>query len=364
MTFPPSPAPNVEWTKLGFAVSDLVNGHIESTYSVEEGKWSPLKLIADPYLRVHGLAPALNYGQQVYEGLKAYRTRNGKIQIFRPHFHAARMQHSADVVSIPPVPIDHFIAAVNAAVEKNAEWVPPYESGASMYIRPVLFGSSGHFALTPPAEYTFCVYVQPFSTYHGVMPLPAVTMEEFDRAAPKGTGHAKIGGNYAPVMKWSQLAMKQGFPMTLHLDSKTGEDIDEFSTSGFMGVRVKKQEGEPDQVALVVPKSDNIINSVTSDSLMALAKQLGYEVEHRTVKYTELSSFSEVMAVGTAASLVPIRSITHQSRGDNFVYTTETTAGPVCQKLHSELISVQRGDSEDQEAWCYEVKQVMNGVDA
>ncbi|KAJ5715517.1 Branched-chain amino acid aminotransferase II [Penicillium malachiteum] len=339
MTFPPSPAPNVEWTKLGFAVSDLVNGHIESTYSVDEGIWSPLKLVADPYLRIHGLAPALNYGQQVYEGLKAYRTRNGKIQIFRPYFHAARMQHSADVVSIPPVPIDHFITAVNAAVEKNAEWVPPYESGASMYIRPVLFGSSGHFALTPPAEYTFCVYVQPFSTYHGVMPLPAVTLEEFDRAAPKGTGHAKIGG-------------------------KTGEDIDEFSTSGFMGVRVKKQEGEPDQVTLVVPKSDNIINSVTSDSLMALARQLGYEVEHRTVKYTELSSFSEVMAVGTAAALVPIRSITHQSRGDNFVYTTETAAGPVCQKLHSELISVQRGDSEDNEAWCYEVKQVLNGVNA
>lgn len=193
------------------------------------------------------------------------------------------MQHSADVVSIPPMPIDQFVAAVNAAVEHNAEWVPPYSSGAALYLRPLLFGSSGHLALTPPTEYKFCVYVQPFANYHGTAPLPAVVLEEFDRAAPKGTGHAKIGGNYAPVYKWSKEAMKAGFPLTLHLDSKTGEDIDEFSTSGFMGVRTKIEAGKPDQVVLVVPKSDNIINSVTSDSLMAIGKDLGYQVEHRTV---------------------------------------------------------------------------------
>lgn len=291
------------------------------------------------------------------------------------------MQLSADVVSIPPVPIGHFIAAVNAAVVYNAEWVPPYDSGAALYIRPVLFGSSGHLSLTPPAEYTLCVYVQPFSSYHGTAPLPAVTLEEFDRAAPKGTGHAKIGGNYAPVMKWSKHAMKAGFPMTLHLDSKTGENIDEFSTSGFIGVRITKQEEGMEQVVLVVPKSDNIINSVTSDSLMAIGKGLDYQVEHRTVrnwfsqlaadwlanqyqvKYAELSTFSEVMAVGTAACLVPIRSITHQSRGDCFVYTAEDTAGPVCQKLYAELTNLQRGDSEDRLEWCHEVKEMLEKVD-
>ncbi|KAJ5674927.1 Branched-chain amino acid aminotransferase II [Penicillium maclennaniae] len=363
MAFPPAPAPDVEWTKLGLAVTDMVNGHIESTYSVEGGEWTTPKFVTDPYLRIHGLAPALNYGQQVYEGLKAYRTSSGKIQIFRPHFHAARMQHSADVVSIPPVPIEHFIAAVNAAVAHNAEWVPPHSSGAALYIRPVLFGSRGHLALTPPTEYMLCVYVQPFSSYHGISPLPAVIMEDFDRAAPKGTGHAKIGGNYAPVMKWSEKATKAGFPMTLHLDSKSGEDIDEFSTSGFLGVQIKKQEGEKQQVVLVVPKSDNIINSVTSDSLMAIGKDLGYQVEHRTVKYAELSTFSEVMAVGTAACLVPIRSITHQSHGDQFVYTGEKTTGPVCQKLYVELTGTQRGDSEDGRGWCFEVKQVLDGVD-
>lgn len=193
------------------------------------------------------------------------------------------MQHSADVVSIPPVPIDHFISAVNAAVVHNAEWVPPHSSGAALYIRPVLFGSNGHLALTPPTEYKLCVYVHPFSSYHGTSPLPAVVMEDFDRAAPRGTGHAKIGGNYAPVMKWSKKAMASGFPMTLHLDSKTGADIDEFSTSGFMGVRIESEDGQLPRVVLVVPKSHNIINSVTSDSLMQIGKQLGYQVEHRAV---------------------------------------------------------------------------------
>ncbi|KAJ5491764.1 Aminotransferase atnJ [Penicillium diatomitis] len=357
MTFPPAPAPDVDWTKLGLAVTDMVNGHVQSTYSVETGEWSAPRLVVDPFIRVHGLAPGLNYGQQVYEGLKAYRTRNGKIQIFRPEYHAARMQHSAAVVSIPSVPIDHFMTVINAAVARNAEWVPPYESGAALYIRPVLFGSSGHLALTPPNEYTLCVYVHPFSSYHGVAPLPAVVMEEFDRAAPKGAGHAKIGGNYAPVMKWSQEASKAGFPMTLHLDSKTGEEIDEFSTSGFIGVRSEETADQLERVVLVVPKSDNIINSVTSNSLMEIGRALGYQVENRSVKYWELSTFSEVMAVGTAACLVPISSITHRSHDDYFQYTKEKTAGPICQKLYAELTSVQRGDSEEFPEWSFEVQQ-------
>ncbi|OJJ94688.1 hypothetical protein ASPACDRAFT_37467, partial [Aspergillus aculeatus ATCC 16872] len=336
----------------------LVNGHIESTYTAKTGEWSSPKFIANPYLRVHGLAPGLNYGQQVYEGLKAYRTPAGAIQIFRPHFHATRMQHSASIVSIPPVPIKLFLEAVNSAVAQNAEWVPPHSTGAALYIRPVVFGSSGHFALTPPSEYTFCVYVQPFGTYHGIAPLPALVLEEFDRAAPKGTGHAKIGGNYAPVMKWSGQALKEGYPITLHLDSKTGTQIDEFSTSGFLGVRIDREEGKPDQVVLLVPKSENIIKSVTSDSVMEIGKKLGYRVEHRSVMYTELASLSEVMAVGTAAALVPIRSIERKSTGDRFVYTEEKTAGPVCQKLYAELTSIQRGEAEDSFGWCREIEQV------
>ncbi|KAF7590227.1 hypothetical protein BBP40_003111 [Aspergillus hancockii] len=359
MTFPPAPAENIEWTKLGLAVTDIVNGHVESTFSMETGTWTAPRFVADPYLRIHGLAPALNYGQQVYEGLKAYRSATNQILLFRPQFHAARMQHSADVVSIPPVPTEHFLACVNLAVAQNAEWVPPHASGAALYIRPVLLGSSAHFALTPPAEYTFCVYVQPFSTYHGIAPLPAVVLEEFDRAAPRGTGHAKIGGNYAPVMKWSEKAKKEGFPMTLHLDSATRSEIDEFSTSGFLGVRM-----DGDSPVLVVPKSENIIGSVTSDSCMQIGRSLGWTVEHRPVKYDELATFKEVMAVGTAAALVPIRSITYKSRGDRFVYTEETSAGPVCQQLYAALTGIQRGENTDQFGWCAVVEKAADVVSA
>ena len=195
------------------------------------------------------------------------------------------MQHSAEVVSIPAVPTDHFLECVNLAVARNAEWVPPHASGAALYVRPVLLGSAAHFALTPPAEFTFCVYVQPFSTYHGIAPLPAVVLEDFDRAAPRGTGHAKIGGNYAPVMKWSEKAKKEGFPMTLHLDSATHSEIDEFSTSGFLGAKM-----DGDKPVLVVPKSDNIIGSVTSDSCMQIARSLGWTVEHRSVRISWLHS--------------------------------------------------------------------------
>ncbi|GMF75037.1 unnamed protein product [Aspergillus oryzae] len=252
-----------------------------------------------------------------------------------------------EVVSIPAVPTDHFLECVNLAVARNAEWVPPHASGAALYVRPVLLGSAAHFALTPPAEFTFCVYVQPFSTYHGIAPLPAVVLEDFDRAAPRGTGHAKIGGNYAPVMKWSEKAKKEGFPMTLHLDSATHSEIDEFSTSGFLGAKM-----DGDKPVLVVPKSDNIIGSVTSDSCMQIARSLGWTVEHRS----ELATFKEVMAVGTAAALVPIRSITRESRDDHFVYTEEKSAGPVCQQLYAALTKIQRGEAEDQFGWREEVK--------
>ncbi|GMG08857.1 unnamed protein product [Aspergillus oryzae] len=252
-----------------------------------------------------------------------------------------------EVVSIPAVPTDHFLECVNLAVARNAEWVPPHASGAALYVRPVLLGSAAHFALTPPAEFTFCVYVQPFSTYHGIAPLPAVVLEDFDRAAPRGTGHAKIGGNYAPVMKWSEKAKKEGFPMTLHLDSATHSEIDEFSTSGFLGAKM-----DGDKPVLVVPKSDNIIGSVTSDSCMQIARSLGWTVEHRS----ELATFKEVMAAGTAAALVPIRSITRKSRDDHFVYTEEKSAGPVCQQLYAALTKIQRGEAEDQFGWREEVK--------
>jgi branched-chain amino acid aminotransferase len=189
------------------------------------------------------------------------------------------MQHSTSVVSIPEIPEAHFLHCVSLAASLNAAYVPPSSSGGTLYIRPVVFGSSAHLGLTTPSEYIFCVYVQPFSTYHGVAPINCLILEDFDRAAERGTGHAKVGGNYAPVIKWMDQARKEGYPITLHLDSKTRSEVDEFSTSGFIGVK-KADDGS---VTLVVPDSKNVIASVTSESCMELAKSFGWKVEVRPV---------------------------------------------------------------------------------
>jgi branched-chain amino acid aminotransferase len=253
---------------------------MESHYSVKTGDWSSPKFVNDPFLRIHGMAPALNYGQQAYEGLKAFRTPDGNITIFRPGNNAARMQHSSTFISVPPIPEKIFLEAVHAAVSLNAEYVPPHETGAAMYIRPLIFGSSAQLGLNPPEEYMFCVYVLPVGVYHGVHPVKALILEDFDRAAPDGTGSAKVGGNYAPVLRWSEKARNEGYGITLHLDSKTRSEIDEFSTSGFIGV---KSEGE--KVTLVVPDSKNVIKSITSDSCLQIAKKNGWGVEERPVRF-------------------------------------------------------------------------------
>lgn len=255
------------------------NGHVESTFNAASGEWSEPEFVADPHLRIHGLAPGLNYGQQIYEGLKAFRDAQGRIHIFRPADHARRMQKSAAAVLIPQISEAHFIRCVNAAVWHNADFVPPHASGAALYIRPLCFGSAPQLPLSPPSEFKFVVFAQPTPPYHGLKPLPCQIMEEFDRAAPMGSGGAKVGGNYAPVMPWSAKAFGQGFPMTLHLDSKTRTEIEEFSTSGFIGVR----EAADGNVVLCVPDTKNAIDSITSKSCVELAQSWGWQVEKRPV---------------------------------------------------------------------------------
>jgi branched-chain amino acid aminotransferase len=257
-----------------------VNGHVESYYSKSTGKWSAPVFVHDPYIRIHGMAPALNYGQQAFEGLKAFRHPGspGSIAVFRPDRNSARMQRSAEFISVPPVPDSLFLDAVKAAVALNAEFVPPHETGAALYIRPQVYGSSAQLGLNPPEEYTFAVFVVPTGVYHGSHPVKSLILEDFDRSAPNGTGSAKLGGNYAPVLRWSELAMKQGFGITLHLDSKTHEEVDEFSTSGFIGALV-----DGDKVTLVVPDSKCVITSVTSESVLDIAKAWGWGVERRSV---------------------------------------------------------------------------------
>jgi len=374
--FPPPPVNTIDWSNVGFRVRE-VNGHIESTYTKQTGKWSPLKFVTDPFIRIHGMAPALNYGQQAYEGLKAFRNPEGGIQIFRPDRNAARLQHSASYISIPPVPTDLFLEAVKAAVSLNAEYVPPHETGAAMYIRPQIYGSSAQLGLSPPEEYTFAVFVLPTGVYHGTHPVKALILDDFDRAAPNGVGSAKVGGNYAPVLRHSDRAREQGYGITLHLDSATHTEVDEFSTSGFIGAIVK---GDND-VTLVVPDSHNVIASVTSESITEIGKSFGWKVERRSIKYTEFPQFSEVMAAGTAAALVPIRSITRRTSataaasiasavgkherlsGDaksetvTFLPAEQEEAGDICSKLIGKLQGIQLGRVKDEFGWNFAVSR-------
>lgn len=305
------------------------------------------------------MAPGLNYGQQCYEGLKAFRAPDDTtINIFRPVMNAERMQHSASFVSIPEVPVEHFSKCVQLAVSLNAEFVPPHATGAAMYIRPLLLGSSAQLGLSPPEEYTFLVYVLPTGVYHGVHPVAALILEDFDRAAPEGTGSAKIGGNYAPVLRHSQKASNEGFGITLHLDSRTRTEIDEFSTSGFIGIHGTPEEG----CTIVVPDSKNVIKSVTSDSVCEIAKSWGWKVEKRSIKYDELSSFAEVAAAGTAAALLPIKSITMRSKGDEFKYQGGADEpGPAVEKLLAQLKGIQQGKVKDQFGWLEAVREYKQG---
>ncbi|EON97137.1 putative branched-chain-amino-acid aminotransferase 1 protein [Phaeoacremonium minimum UCRPA7] len=373
-SFPPPPTNTIDWANIGFRMRE-VNGHIESHYSVKTGKWTPLTFVTDPFIRIHGMAPALNYGQQAYEGLKAFRAPGDQaITIFRPDRNAARMQHSAEYISCPPVPEALFVDAVRAAVSLNAEFVPPHDTGAAMYIRPQIYGSSAQLGLSPPEEYTFCVYVLPTGVYHGVHPVRGLILDEFDRAAPNGTGSAKVGGNYAPVLRWSERARNEGYGITLHLDSARHEEIDEFSTSGFIGALV-----DGDDVTLVVPSSKSVIKSVTSESIQEIGRSFGWKVESRTIKYSELVNFQEVMAAGTAAALVPIRSITRRLAASDpqslsssvkqharlsfkdgeetvtYVADGDEEPGPLCIKLLSQLKGIQNGKVEDKFGWNFKV---------
>ncbi|EDN06772.1 branched-chain amino acid aminotransferase [Histoplasma capsulatum] len=368
-SFPPPPVDSIDWNDVGFKVRE-VNGHVESHFSHSSNpQWSAPRFVKSPYIPIHGMAPGLNYGQQAYEGMKAFRhapsstspSAPGRITIFRPQKNAVRMQRSAEFISIPPVPKEHFLECVRLAVAANAEFVPPHSTGAAMYIRPLIFGSSAQLGLNPPDEYTFAVFVMPTGVYHGVHAVDALILEDFDRSAPDGTGSAKVGGNYAPVLRHSDRARSEGYGITLHLDSKTRTEIDEFSTSAFVGVRKDKDTGA---VTLVVPDSKNVIDSVTASSVCEIgSKMFGYKVERRRVAYEELTEFDEVMAAGTAAALVPIKSITMRSKNDRFTYEAGEgdAGGEICRKLLKTLKGIQTGDIVDEFGWLVDIEPVPSG---
>ncbi|KAJ0300527.1 hypothetical protein COL5a_006801 [Colletotrichum fioriniae] len=348
------PKTDVEWNKIGFTPFQ-VNGHIECTFTTKSGAWSQPRWVQEPYLKVHGLSPALNYGQQAFEGLRVFRSESGSVQLFRLASHAARFARSAAAVDIPAIPADLFAKSVRLAVLLNSDFVPPFEGGCSMYVRPVVFASSPTMNMYTAEEYTFAVLVTPVGLLYGATGLKALVVEGFDRTAPKGTGAFKVGGNYGPTIPIMGRARKQGYGLTLHLDAETQSFIHEFSASGFIGIKAESTEtGAPP--TMVIPKDEHILPSITVNSVGQIAQELGWKVEKRPIPFTELGEFSEVYTVGTASSLVPVSAIERESTGERFAFTVDAQSPQSAHaRLTDRLQGIKRGLYTEPWGWVEEL---------
>ena len=339
---------DVPWEELGFEFRPT-NSNLRMTYKEGQG-WGKPELVQDPFVNIHIGATALHYGQACFEGLKAFCHEDGDVYIFRPDENAKRMQASCDRIRMAQLPTEEFIQAVKMVVKDNIEYVPPYGSGGALYIRPLLFGSGPRIGLQPADEYTFVVLVIPVGDYYkgGLSsPVKGLLIEDFDRAAPRGVGAAKVAGNYAADMLPNIMSKKKGFPIGLYLDAATQTCIEEFSTSNFVGINHATN-------TYVTPKSSSVLPSITNKALMQIAKDEGMNVEQREVKLEELNDFDEVLAVGTAVVVTPVGSITRLGDdGDVQQYTfgKSDEIGPVTRKLYDRVRAIQNGEAEDKYGW-------------
>ncbi|HGC8966649.1 TPA: branched-chain amino acid aminotransferase [Streptococcus agalactiae] len=336
---------NLDWDNLGFAYRKLPFRYISH---FKDGKWDDGKLTDDATLHISESSPALHYGQQAFEGLKAYRTKDGSIQLFRPDQNAERLQRTADRLLMPHVPTDKFIAAVKSVVRANEEFVPPYGTGATLYIRPLLIGVGDIIGVKPAEEYIFTVFAMPVGSYFkgGLTPTNFIVSKEYDRAAPNGTGAAKVGGNYAASLLPGKYAHEKQFSDVIYLDPATHTKIEEVGAANFFGITKDNQ--------FITPLSPSILPSITKYSLLYLAKErFGMEAIEGDVFVDELDKFTEAGACGTAAVISPIGGI--QNGGDFHVFYSETEVGPATRKLYDELVGIQFGDVEAPEGWIYKV---------
>ena len=335
---------DLDWGNLAFAYTKT-NYNIR--FENKNGSWSKGYLTEDESIPMHMAAPCLHYGQEAFEGLKAFETKDGRIVVFRPDANAKRLIKSCERISIPLISEQLFIEGVQEVVKANSEFVPPYGTGASLYIRPFALGTGAKVGLGPALEYMFLIFVTPVGPYYksGFSPVRSIIVNEYDRAAPLGVGDCKVGGNYAAGLRGEKYGKDKGYQVVLYLDAREKKYIDEFSTSNFVGIKGN---------VYVTPDSPSILQSITNDSLAELAKEMGMEVERRQVLAEELAEFDEVGAVGTAAVITPVSSITYGDR--EFIFGNGKNAGPVLTKLHDKLTGVQRGELEDTHGWLYEIK--------
>jgi branched-chain amino acid aminotransferase len=332
---------NINW-------ADLTFGYMKTDYNVrsyyKDGKWSDLEVSGSEQITLHIAATCFHYGQEAFEGLKAFKGKDGKVRIFRMRENALRMQTSSRGIMMAEVPVELFEKAVVEAVERNLRFVPPYESGSSLYIRPVLFGTSAQVGVKPATEYTFIVFVTPVGPYFktGFKPSPVVILRQYDRAAPQGTGTIKIGGNYAASLVPGDIAHEKGYSAVLYLDSKEKKFIDECGPANFFGIKNN---------TYITPKSNSILPSITNKSLMTLAEEIGIKVERRPIPIEELSTFEEAGQCGTAAVISPISQIDDLDENKSYIFSKNGEPGPVSLKLYNKLRAIQYGDEEDKYGW-------------
>ncbi|MBD3344835.1 MAG: branched-chain amino acid aminotransferase [Chitinivibrionales bacterium] len=333
-------APSIDWQSLGFQYLPT-NAHVKSEF--KNGSWSDIEVCTGTSLQLHIGATCLHYGQACFEGLKAFRQKDGAIAMFRPDANAHRLASSAQRLVMAPPPVELFIEACKKAINQNIEFVPPYGTGASLYIRPLLIGTSPRVGLRPAEEYALIVLVTPVGPYYknGFFPVKAYVQEEYDRAAPKGVGNVKAAGNYAAGLYSDLLTKKKGYPIALYSDSAQHRFIDEFGTSNFFGITADNK--------YVTPDSKSILPSITNDSLQQLSRDFGMAVERRKIPMEELSMFTEVGACGTAAVITPIHSVTYNET--IYTYGKENEAGPTLTRLYKEIQGIQYGEKEDRHNW-------------
>jgi branched-chain amino acid aminotransferase len=323
-------------------------GYHKTDYNVRcyyrNGKWGELEVSSSEYINVHMAATGLHYGQEAFEGLKAYRGKDGKIRLFRWQENAKRMIETAKYILMAEITEQLFFDAVVKAVELNKQYVPPYGTGATLYIRPLLFGTGAQVGVKPADEYLFSIFVTPVGAYfkEGFKPVDVMISREYDRAAPHGTGHIKVGGNYAASLKSLAEGHQKGFSTVVYLDAKEKKYIDECGPANFFGIKGNKY---------VTPKSSSILPSITNKSICQLAEHIGLEVERRQVPVEELAEFSETGECGTAAVISPIRKIVDPDNDKIYNYCTNNEAGPVCTKLYNTLTAIQFGDQPDPFGW-------------
>lgn len=331
----------LDWNNIGF-------GYIKTNENARayfaDGKWSELEFTADEYIKMHISTTCLHYGLQCFEGLKAFRGVDGRVRLFRVEENAKRMQASARKLCLPVPPVEMFVEACRQVVERNIDFVPPYESGASLYIRPLLLGAQIDLGVKASPEAMFLVFCSPVGPYFkgGMAPIKVVIDRIQDRAAPRGTGDIKAGGNYASSILSGEKAHTMGYSNVMYLDAAEHKYIEECGAANFFGVK---------NGTYVTPKSPSILPSITNKSLRQLAQDMGLKIEERPIAVEELATFEEAGACGTAAVISPIGSIYDLDTDEKIVYGNGSEVGPVSLELYNRLRDIQYGRAEDKFGW-------------